>query len=68
MRTKDEAVKPSTRGARRYSPTVAFSQAMRYPTLDDDRVKGCIRDKAHATRRMEVWRYSMATSRRTAAS
>jgi len=28
--------------------TVAFSQDKRYPTLDDDRVNGCIRDKAHA--------------------
>jgi dihydroxy-acid dehydratase len=28
--------------------TVAFSQSMRYPTLDDDRANGCIRDKAHA--------------------
>ncbi len=28
--------------------TIAFSQSMRYPTLDDDRAEGCIRDKAHA--------------------
>ncbi|AXE30889.1 dihydroxy-acid dehydratase [Chromobacterium phragmitis] len=28
--------------------TIAFSQSMRYPTLDDDRADGCIRDKAHA--------------------
>ncbi|SMF13490.1 dihydroxy-acid dehydratase [Pseudogulbenkiania subflava] len=28
--------------------TIAFSQSMRYPTLDDDRVEGCIRDKEHA--------------------
>jgi dihydroxy-acid dehydratase len=28
--------------------TIAFSQSMRYPTLDDDRENGCIRDKAHA--------------------
>ncbi|MBX9267742.1 dihydroxy-acid dehydratase [Chromobacterium violaceum] len=28
--------------------TIAFSQSMRYPTLDDDRAEGCIRDQAHA--------------------
>ncbi|PRP69313.1 dihydroxy-acid dehydratase [Chromobacterium amazonense] len=28
--------------------TIAFSQSMRYPTLDDDRADGCIRDKTHA--------------------
>ncbi|MBK4738591.1 dihydroxy-acid dehydratase [Noviherbaspirillum pedocola] len=28
--------------------TIAFSQAMRYPTLDDDRENGCIRSKEHA--------------------
>ncbi|AVY94822.1 dihydroxy-acid dehydratase [Microvirgula aerodenitrificans] len=28
--------------------TLAFSQSMRYPSLDDDRVDGCIRDGAHA--------------------
>ncbi|MDC7710792.1 dihydroxy-acid dehydratase [Vogesella indigofera] len=28
--------------------TIAFSQSMRYPTLDDDRAEGCIRDKEHA--------------------
>lgn len=28
--------------------TQAFSQNCRYPTLDDDRVDGCIRDKANA--------------------
>jgi len=28
--------------------TLAFSQSMRYPTLDIDRVEGCIRDRAHA--------------------
>jgi len=49
MRTKDEAVKTFYRAAPGGIPTtVAFSQAMRYPTLDDDRVNGCIRDKAHA--------------------
>ncbi|GLS03640.1 dihydroxy-acid dehydratase [Chitiniphilus shinanonensis] len=28
--------------------TIAFSQSMRYPDLDQDRAEGCIRDKAHA--------------------
>ncbi|MDR3410056.1 MAG: dihydroxy-acid dehydratase [Formivibrio sp.] len=28
--------------------TIAFSQSMRYPTLDLDREEGCIRNKAHA--------------------
>ncbi|RMC97835.1 dihydroxy-acid dehydratase [Aquitalea palustris] len=28
--------------------TIAFSQSMRYPTVDDDRAAGCIRDKANA--------------------
>ena len=28
--------------------TVAFSQDKRYPSLDDDRANGCIRDKEHA--------------------
>ena len=28
--------------------TIAFSQSMRYPTLDDDRENGCIRNRAHA--------------------
>jgi len=28
--------------------TIAFSQSMLYPTLDDDRAEGCIRDKEHA--------------------
>jgi dihydroxy-acid dehydratase len=28
--------------------TIAFSQSMLYPTLDDDRAEGCIRDKDHA--------------------
>jgi dihydroxy-acid dehydratase len=30
------------------STTIAFSQSMLYPTLDDDRAEGCIRDKEHA--------------------
>ncbi|MDN0073976.1 dihydroxy-acid dehydratase [Crenobacter sp. SG2303] len=28
--------------------TIAFSQSMRYPELDNDRIEGCIRDKEHA--------------------
>ncbi len=49
MRTKDEAVKSFYRAAPGGVPTqVAFSQDRRYPTLDDDRVNGCLRDKAHA--------------------
>ena len=49
MRTKDEAVKTFFRAAPGgVATTIAFSQSMRYPTLDDDRVHGCIRDKAHA--------------------
>jgi dihydroxy-acid dehydratase len=49
MRTKDEAVKHFYRAAPGGVPTtVAFSQDKRYPTLDNDRVNGCIRDKAHA--------------------
>ncbi|CAE6737473.1 dihydroxy-acid dehydratase [Candidatus Nitrotoga fabula] len=49
LRTEDEAVKTFYRAAPGgISTTVAFSQSMRYPTLDDDRTSGCIRDKAHA--------------------
>ncbi|CAG0124969.1 dihydroxy-acid dehydratase [Rhodocyclaceae bacterium] len=49
MRTNDEAVKTFFRAAPGgISTTIAFSQSMRYPTLDDDRANGCIRDKAHA--------------------
>jgi dihydroxy-acid dehydratase len=48
-RTQDEAVKDFYRAAPGGIPTtIAFSQSMRYPTLDDDRENGCIRDKAHA--------------------
>jgi dihydroxy-acid dehydratase len=48
-RTQDEAVKSFFRAAPGGVPTtIAFSQSMRYPTLDDDRAEGCIRDKAHA--------------------
>jgi dihydroxy-acid dehydratase len=49
LRTRDDAVKTFYRAAPGgIATTVAFSQAMRYPTLDDDRAEGCIRDKAHA--------------------
>jgi dihydroxy-acid dehydratase len=48
-RTSDEAVKDFYRAAPGgIRTTVAFSQSMRYPTLDDDRTEGCIRDKANA--------------------
>jgi len=48
-RTEDDAVKTFYRAAPGgIATTVAFSQAMRYPSLDDDRTAGCIRDKAHA--------------------
>ncbi len=49
MRTRDEAVKTFFRAAPGgVATTIAFSQSMHYPTLDDDRANGCIRDKAHA--------------------
>jgi dihydroxy-acid dehydratase len=49
MRTTDEAVKKFYSAAPGGVPTtVAFSQDRRFPTLDNDRVNGCIRDKAHA--------------------
>jgi len=49
MRTHDEAVKTFFRAAPGgVATTIAFSQSMHYPTLDDDRTNGCIRDKAHA--------------------
>jgi len=47
--TKNEDVKKFFRAAPGgISTTIAFSQSMLYPTLDDDRSEGCIRDKAHA--------------------
>lgn len=47
--TQDEDVKKFYRAAPGgISTTIAFSQSMLYPTLDDDRSDGCIRDKAHA--------------------
>ena len=47
--TKDEEVKKFFRAAPGgVATTIAFSQSMLYPTLDDDRSEGCIRDKAHA--------------------
>ena len=49
MRTQDEAVKTFFRAAPGgVVTTIAFSQSMHYPALDDDRANGCIRDKAHA--------------------
>ncbi len=47
--TQDEAVKKFYRAAPGGVPTtIAFSQSMLWPDLDDDRAEGCIRDKAHA--------------------
>ena len=47
--TQDEEVKKFFRAAPGgIRTTIAFSQSMLYPTLDDDRAAGCIRDKAHA--------------------
>ncbi|MDD5181370.1 MAG: dihydroxy-acid dehydratase [Gallionellaceae bacterium] len=49
MRTRDDAVKIFFRAAPGgVATTIAFSQSMHYPALDDDRASGCIRDKAHA--------------------
>ncbi|HQR60520.1 MAG TPA: dihydroxy-acid dehydratase [Methylophilaceae bacterium] len=49
QRTQDDSVKEFFRAAPGGVPTtIAFSQSMRYPMLDDDRADGCIRDKAHA--------------------
>jgi dihydroxy-acid dehydratase len=49
QRTADAAVKDFYRAAPGGIPTtIAFSQSMRYPELDNDRAAGCIRDKAHA--------------------
>jgi dihydroxy-acid dehydratase len=49
LRTENDSVKEFYRAAPGGIPTtVAFSQSMRYPALDDDRVNGCIRDQAHA--------------------
>ena len=48
-RTEDESVLNFYRAAPGGIPTtIAFSQSMRYPALDNDRAQGCIRDKAHA--------------------
>jgi dihydroxy-acid dehydratase len=47
--TQDEDVKKFFRAAPGgISTTIAFSQSMLWPDLDDDRSEGCIRDKAHA--------------------
>ena len=49
QRTTDQAVKDFYRAAPGgIATTIAFSQSMRYPELDNDRAAGCIRDKAHA--------------------
>lgn len=47
--TEDEEVKKFYRAAPGgIATTIAFSQSMLWPDLDDDRAEGCIRDKAHA--------------------
>jgi len=49
QRTTDTAVKDFYCAAPGGIPTtIAFSQSMRYPELDNDRATGCIRDKEHA--------------------
>jgi dihydroxy-acid dehydratase len=49
MVTTDEEVKKFYRAAPGgITTTIAFSQSMLYPDLDNDRAEGCIRDKAHA--------------------
>ncbi len=49
MQTADEAVKTFYRAAPGNVPTQqAFSQDERWPSLDDDRAAGCIRDLEHA--------------------
>ncbi|MHA7880906.1 MAG: dihydroxy-acid dehydratase [Saccharospirillum sp.] len=49
MRTNDNAVKEFFRAGPAGIPTQeAFSQSTRYPTLDGDREKGCIRSLEHA--------------------
>jgi dihydroxy-acid dehydratase len=49
MRSDDEAVKKFFMAGPGNVPTqVAFSQDKRWPSLDDDRANGCIRDKEHA--------------------
>jgi|GEM_PF-656 len=48
-RTTDPDVKEYFRAAPGGVPTqTAFSQSRRFPTLDDDRVNGCLHDMAHA--------------------
>jgi len=47
--TNDASVKEFFRAAPGgISTTIAFSQSVQYPELDEDRTSGCIRDKAHA--------------------
>lgn len=47
--TQDEDILKFYRAAPGGIPTtIAFSQSMLWPSLDDDRAEGCIRDKAHA--------------------
>lgn len=49
MQTDDPAVREMFRaGPAGIRTTLAFSQACRWPTLDDDREQGCIRRREHA--------------------
>jgi dihydroxy-acid dehydratase len=49
QRNQDAAVQEFFRAAPGgIATTIAFSQSMRYPELDNDRANGCIRDKANA--------------------
>jgi dihydroxy-acid dehydratase len=49
MQSSDEAVHEFYRAAPGGVPTTeAFSQSKRYPSLDQDRANGCIRNKEHA--------------------
>ncbi len=48
-RSGDDSVKEFYRAAPGgVATTIAFSQSMRYPSLDDDYADGCIRDRANA--------------------
>jgi dihydroxy-acid dehydratase len=49
QRSQDASVQEFFRAAPGgVATTIAFSQSMRYPELDNDRANGCIRDKANA--------------------
>lgn len=49
VQSRDESVREFFRAAPGgISTTIAFSQSVHYPDLDEDRAGGCIRNKAHA--------------------